>query len=213
MLATLTLRIVPSVVVSRTASDMEGFCLINFPKGPVTKDSLKKDIIITLGGLVAERMIFGHEFTSTGVYCDIEEASSLANRAVRRYGMGSDPIHLAVGTQNEDAFTISQKYNAEAVSLVKECEHEAEAILQRNKLLLLKIADYLTTHSRMEEQMIAEFVCEFSVENWVQTAGFIKKDEYYRFNTVLQQNLAELEKLNFPLAVEKMVATSAETSS
>jgi hypothetical protein len=80
ILAALTLRIIPSVVVSRTASESEGFCLINFPKGPMTRESLKKDIAITLGGYVAEKMIFGEEFTSSGVYSDIEEASALANK-------------------------------------------------------------------------------------------------------------------------------------
>src|SRR5690606_13699420 len=66
VLAALTFRIIPSVVVSRTASDMEGFCLVNFPNGPMTRESLKKDIVVTLGGYVAEKMIFGEEFTSSG---------------------------------------------------------------------------------------------------------------------------------------------------
>lgn len=164
VLAALTLRIIPSVVVSRTASDMEGFCLVNFPKGPMTRETLKKDIIITLGGLVAEKMIFGEEMTSSGVYSDIEEASRLANKAVRNYAMGSDPVHLAVGTQNEDAFIMAQKYSAEAVAIIKKCEEEATRVLERNKLLLLKIAEYLTTNSRMEEQMIASYVRQFGAE-------------------------------------------------
>lgn len=203
VLAALTLRIIPSVVVSRTASDMEGFCLVNFPKGPMTRESLKKDIVITLGGYVAEKMIFGAEFTSSGVYSDIEEASRLANKAVRNYAMGSDPIHLAIGTQNEDAFTMSQKYSTEAVAIIKECEGEAERLLQKNKLLLLKIADYLTTHSRMEEQMIADYVRDFAVESWIES-GFIKKDDYYHFNTMLQVQLGEAESENCRFVLEEM---------
>ena len=209
VLAALTLRIIPSVVVSRTASDMEGFCLVNFPKGPMTRESLKKDIVITLGGYVAEKMIFGEEFTSSGVYSDIEEASRLANKAVRNYAMGSDPIHLAIGTQNEDAFTMSQKYSAEAVAIIKECEVEAERLLQKNKLLLLKIADYLTTHSRMEEQMIADYIRRFAVESWIES-GFINKDNYYQFNTILQGQLSELENKDFHSVVERMVAVASE---
>jgi cell division protease FtsH len=81
------------------------------------KRELEKDIVITLGGYVAEKMIFGKEFTSSGVYSDIEEASRLANKAVRNYAMGRDPIHLAIGTQNEEAFIMSQKHSAEAVLL------------------------------------------------------------------------------------------------
>jgi hypothetical protein len=212
VLAALTLRIIPSVVVSRTASDMEGFCLVNFPKGPMTNESLKKDIAITLGGYVAEKMIFGEKFTSSGVYSDIEEASRLANKAVRNYAMGSDPIHLAIGTQNEDAFTMSQKYSAEAVAIIKKCEVEAERLLQRNKLLLLKIADYLTTHSRMEEQMILNHVKQFSAESWIETKGFLKKEQYYQFNTILQSQLVEEEKRNFPLVIKKMVIGSEEAN-
>lgn len=212
VLAALTFRIIPAVVVSRTASDMEGFCLVNFPKGPMTRESLKKDIVITLGGYVAEKMIFGEEFTSSGVYSDIEEASRLANKAVRNYAMGSDPIHLAVGAQQEDAFIMSEKYSAEAVAIVNACEAEAKRLLQKNKLLLLKIADYLTDHSRMEEQMIAAYVKQFSVETWVETEGFLKKDAYYQFNTILQKKMAEQEDANLPLVMEETITASDERS-
>lgn len=191
VLAALTLRIVPSVVVSRTASDAEGFCLVTFPKGPMTKDSLKKDIVITLGGYVAERMIFGDELTSSGVYSDIEEATALANKAIRKYAMGTDPIHLAVNISqnNENAFVATEKYATEAVRIIKECEAEAEQLLVRNKLLLLKMAEYLTVHSRMEEPLIETYVKKYGKEAWLETEGLIKKDQYYQFDTMLQEQL------------------------
>jgi cell division protease FtsH len=157
-------------------------------------------------------MIFGEEFTSSGVYSDIEEASRLANKAVRNYAMGSDPIHLAVGTQNEDAFIMSQKYSAESVVIIKACQAEAERILRKNKLLLLKMADYLTTHSRMEEQMILNYVRQFSTETWIESEGFLNRGEYYQFNTILQSQLLEEEKKNFSLVIERMVIASEATN-
>lgn len=213
VLAALTLRIIPSVVVSRTASDVEGFCLVNFPKGPLTRETLTKDIVITLGGYVAEKMIFGKEMTSSGVYSDIEEASALANRAVRNYAMGSDPIHLAVGTQHEDVFIMSQKYSAEAIALIRACETEAEKMLERNKLLLLKMAEYLTTHSRMEAPLIESYVKQFAAESWVETKGFIGKDEYYQFNTTLQAQLAALEGDDLSFAIERLIAVASKEES
>lgn len=193
VLAALTFRIIPSVVVSRTASDMEGFCMVNFPKGPITRDTLKKDIVITLGGYVAEKMIFGEDHTSSGVYSDIEEASALANKAIRNYAMGNDPIHLAIASQNEDAFVVTGKYCKEALQIVKACELEAEIILQRNKLLLLKMAEYLTSHSRMEEFMIETFVREYANERWPSVEGFRKKDNYHNFNTTLKRHLEAIQ--------------------
>lgn len=208
VLAALTVRIVPSVVVSRTASDAEGFCIINFPKGPMTRDSLKKDIVITLGGYVAEKMIFGEDHTSSGVYSDVEEASALANKAIRKYAMGSDPIHLAVeSTQNEDAFYTSQKHVVEATNLIRTCETEAMRILQRNKLLLLKMAEYLTTNSRMEESLIEAYVRKYSKEKWVEETGFVKKDDYYQFNRTLKAHLREVENESVNSLIENLLIT------
>ena len=213
ILAALTLRIVPAVVVSKTASDMEGFCMINFPKGPMTRETVRKDIVITLGGYVAERMIFGEDMTSSGVYSDIEEASSLANRAIRKYAMGVDPIHLAVeNDNNEDAFFISEKYADEAVKIIKECELEAEAILKRNQVLLLKMGEYLTTHSRMEEDMIEAYLKKYGKEEWIYGEGMIKKDAYYKFNSVLQEKIRDLEEGVIQFDIDGIISQAKESS-
>lgn len=195
VLAAITLRIVPSVVVSRTASEDDGFCLVDFPKGPMTRETIGKDIVISLGGYVAERMIFGEQFTSSGVSYDIEEATRLANRAIRKYAMGTDPIHIAIETDDtRDAFFLSNRYAEEAIRIIRDCEVEAERILTRNKLLLLKISEYLTSHSRMERELIAEYVVRYGKEDWIQREGLITKDQYYKFNTVLQSHLKEFEQ-------------------
>lgn len=213
VLAVLTLRIIPSVIVSRTASDMEGFCLVNFPKGPMTRQSLRKDIILTLGGYVAEKMIFGEELTSSGVQLDIEEASRLANRAIRNYAMGNDPIHLAVeSTLHEDAFFVSPKYSVEALELIRACEAEATILLQRNMMLLLKIAAQLTVKSRMEAAEIESFVKEFSTEDWVQSDGFVNKENYYKFDTMLQEQIRLLENEKMTFELENLLQKVKEES-
>jgi cell division protease FtsH len=196
ILAALLWRIVPSIVISRTAAyGWEGFCRIRFPEGPTTRDSLMIDIAVTLGGLAAEKLVFGEEFTGSGVSSDIEEASRLANDAIRRYAMGSDPIRLAVIREesNEDYFVDTSIYEEEAIKLIRDCMTVAEGILNRNKLLLLKMSEYLTTNSRMEMKMIEEFVKKYSTEDWVNESGFVQPQEYYKFDKVIQDQLEELE--------------------
>lgn len=202
ILAALMFRILPSVAVSKTASDDgEGFCMINFPDGPMTKDSIRKDIILTLGGYAAEKLIFGEEHTSSGVRHDIENASELANRAVRQYAMGSDPIHIvAANSSNEDSFYHTDKYSQEAIRIIKTCMQEAENILMRNKLLLLRMGSYLTTHARMEEAMIGDFIKRYSTEEWVRTEGFIRKDQYYNFHEVVERQIQETVKASSEVA-------------
>ena len=73
--------------------------------------------------------------------------------------MGNDPIHLAVeSSENENEFFMTQKYAIEAIRIIKECESEAKKILTKNKMLLLKIAEYLTVNSRMAASLIEEYV-------------------------------------------------------
>jgi hypothetical protein len=69
-------------------------------------------------------------------------------------------------------------------------------------LLLLKMADYLTSHSRMEESMIGEYVQLYSKEVWVRKGGFIKKENYYQFNTALQEQLKILNEKDSELITE-----------
>jgi len=195
VLAALTLRIVPSVVVSKTAADdCEGFCMVNFPDGPMTKHSIKMDIIISLGGYVAEKLVFGDKYTSSGVSHDIETATELANKAIRKFAMGADPVLISVESSNtENHFYNDDKYAQEAMVIIKECLIQAEGILKRNKLLLLKMSEYLTTNWRMEEKVIAQYVKCYSTEEWVRTDGFVLKEDYYHFHDDILSQIKELE--------------------
>jgi hypothetical protein len=114
--------------------------------------------------------------------------------------------------QSEDAFQVPEKYSVEAIRIIKECEVEAEKILTRNKLLLLKMAEYLTVNSKMEEPLIEEYVKKYGNESWLETEGLIKKDEYYHFNTMLREQLAIAENEAFDSVIEKIVGMADENA-
>jgi hypothetical protein len=98
--------------------------------------------------------------------------------------MGTDPIRLAVGRdpENEDYFVDTSVYEEEAIKLIRDCMTIAEGMLTRNKLLLLKMSEYLTTSSRTEASLIEEFVKTYSTEDWVHETGFIEPEKYYEFD-------------------------------
>ncbi len=194
ILATLTLRIIPSVVVSKTASaTSEGFCMVNLPEGPQTLDIVKKELIIGLGGYVAEKLIFGEENTCSGVSQDIERVSEIANRAIKEFAMGNDPIFIRFASSNDNlAILHQQTHTDEALKLIRDCEAEAKAILERNKLLLLKMSEYLTYNSRLEEREIANMVCKYAIEDWVNETAFVRKEQYFNFATIIRKQIEAL---------------------
>lgn len=194
ILAALTLRIIPSLVVSKTASaNSEGFCMVNMPEGPLTLDVIKKEMIIGLGGYVAEKLIFGLGNTCSGVSGDIERVSEIANRAIKEYAMGTDPIYIRFASSNDNlAMLHQQTHTEEALKLIREAEEQACAILGKNKLLLLKMSEYLTYNARMEEKEILAMVCEFANEDWVCENAFVKKENYFSFATQISRQIKDL---------------------
>jgi cell division protease FtsH len=198
VLAALTTRILPEKVVTRTAdSTSHGFCQIRMPRDMMTKELLRKEIIISLGGYAAERLVFGEEETSTGVSGDIEDATELAIEAVKYYAMGKDPIHIRVAANDyNESFFHKPKYEKAALQLIREGLQSAEELLTRNKRLMLKMAAYLTEHARMDKATIGEFIKKYSVEPWVQTEPFIEPKEYFKFKDRVLQQLEEMEQEN-----------------
>jgi cell division protease FtsH len=195
IVAALALRILPSIVVTKTVSSVcDGFCRINLPEKISTKGVIRKRIMIALAGFLAEKLVFGDENTSMGVYNDIERATELANQAIKEYGMGSDPIRIHVQTSDtNDYFFNKEKYEEQAMNLINECMTETDKLLSRNKLLLLKMSQYLTEHSVIREQAIGEMVKYYGVEHWLKTDEFMTKDKYYSFKNMVKQQIEELE--------------------
>ena len=202
ILASLLFRIIPKEIVSQTANhDSGGYCRLDMDHtGLTTKQFIIDDVTINLGGLIAERLIFGDAHTSNGVYTDLMNATSIAITAMKRYGMGSEPLSFQVPDKmTNDYFFNYQNAEDEAKKLVVSCYKKGYEVLERNKLLLLKMSKYLSTHSKMKKKLIKNYVVEYSKENWVRSEGFINYDQYYNFKKVIDE---QLEKMEAPLKVE-----------
>jgi Peptidase family M41 len=195
VLSALCLKLIPEYVVTQTAdSNSEGFCLTNYPDGFHTKDLILNRIKVSLGGYLAEKLILGEDFVSSGVSEDIAKATQFANDAVNRFAMGKDPILSQHNpTQHQAVFTMTNSQSSQSLQIIKECETEALEILERNELLLLKLTEYLTLNSRIEKEMIQKIVEEFSVEPFVKEDGFKDIKHYYNIKNQVQKRMLQLE--------------------
>jgi ATP-dependent Zn protease len=150
--------------------------------------------MISLGGYLAEKLIFGSEHISTGASHDIQHATVQANAAVREFGMVDDPLRISVkGIESNYHFFYEERYGRQAKELMRNCLEQAEQILKRNKRFLLEMGSYLTEHSRMNADQIEAMAIEFSAESWVKETGFIAKDEYFQFKQQIQQAIEKLK--------------------
>jgi cell division protease FtsH len=107
------------------------------------KDQLLSDLSVTMGGRVAEEIVFNR--ISTGAANDIKQATDLANSMVRSWGMSNDlgPISFAKGeehiflgreiAQHRDySEETAHKIDGEISNLIKDSYERAKEILQKN---------------------------------------------------------------------------------
>jgi cell division protease FtsH len=168
----------PSEIVSRTANMSEG---------------LEKDIIISLGGYVAEKMIFGKENLSVGTGGDFERASSIALEMAKVYGMVDTPMFFGHKSQQTNTYWSSNtvrvnQQDEAAEEIIRLAERKCETILSENKYLLLKIGEYLSVNSRMSQGKVESFVRDFGKDIEIKD-----RNSYHSFKQMIANGLAESE--------------------
>lgn len=186
-------NVLPIEIVSRTANLSEGHCAVEIPSTPIeTKDWYRQRIIISLGGHVAEELIFGEKNISNGTSGDFETASQLALDMAKTFGMlGTAPMlygHKNINTNttwNSDTDSVNQADRL-AENIIIQCKEECKEILVKNKFLLLKIGEYLSMKSRMDTKLIQKFVDEYGVDITIKP-----EKEIITFKKIIQEKLDE----------------------
>jgi cell division protease FtsH len=115
----------------------------------VSRSELLARIITTLGGRVAEKVVFGDPEITTGASNDLQQVTNIARQMVTRYGMSSiGPIALE-DNNNEQIFlggnddSISDRIDAEVCKIVNHCEQVATKIVLDNRVIIDLIVEKL----------------------------------------------------------------------
>ena len=112
-----------------------------------TKSRMLQDIMVSLGGRIAEEIIFG--YITTGASSDIKKATKTARRMVTRYGM-SDNIGVICYDDDDDEVFIGKdlahaKAHSEEISgeIDKEVKHIIDDCYRKAKEIILEHMDVL----------------------------------------------------------------------
>jgi cell division protease FtsH len=130
-----------------------------------TKSKMMNQIVVDLGGRVAEELIFGQDDVTTGASQDFKQATKLARRMVTTYGM-SDKIGVMSYNEDEDEVFIGRdlahgrsmseetlrEIDMEVKRIVDECYEEARQILLSHMDVLHRCAELLIEKERISRE-------------------------------------------------------------
>ena len=119
----------------------------------LTKGKMLQDICVSLGGRIAEEIIFGD--ITTGASSDIKRATGVARKMVTRFGM-SDNIGVVCYDDNDQVFigrdfghtksyseAISGEIDREVKAIIDKCYSDAKSIILQHESVLHRCAELL----------------------------------------------------------------------
>lgn len=136
-------------------------------------DYFKDDLARSVGGRVAEKVVFGENSITTGAESDLRHVSDLARRMVMDYGMsgklrnqvfggGARSIFLGrdIGEGKEYSESVAEVIDDEVTQLVEEASKRAEDVITKNRAELDKIAQKLIKEETIEGPAFAKLMEE-----------------------------------------------------
>jgi len=134
-----------------------------------SKDYFEDVICKAMGGRVAEMIVFGH--LNSGAANDLEQATSIARRMVREWGMSQAVGPMAWTTQQqvflgEDLMTNGREYSDDTAKLIdgeiarilREQENRARDILEKHRRGLDLVAGKLLEEETIDGQAVGRLV-------------------------------------------------------
>lgn len=130
--------------------------------GLLTREYLENQLVVALGGRIAEEIIFGHNSVTTGASEDIQRVYEIAHMMVTRYGFNDDLGPIAWIGSNRFDLTYSEGTAKEIDDAVKELAHKAyergRGILTQYKDALNALADILVEKETMSGDEVADLL-------------------------------------------------------
>ena len=122
-----------------------------------TKNQFQDMLAVTMGGRVAEELIFDE--ITTGASNDIEKATKIALSMVKKYGMSEELGPRTFGKREEMVFLgreiseerdygdrVAEEIDQAVEGLIKRAYKDAKEVVVTNKTKLVKLSEYLIEH-------------------------------------------------------------------
>lgn len=162
-------------------------------KSYVSKNEMYENIIVLLGGRVAEKLVL--DDISTGASNDLERATATARNMVTRYGFSENLGPVVYGQGEHEVFlgrdygntpgyseNVAAEIDTEIRSIVDRAFDECEDILKNHMHELDLIAHYLMKHEKIDGDMFDKLM-----------KGELDESEFMTEDTEIAEDVPELE--------------------
>jgi cell division protease FtsH len=136
----------------------------------LSRSQLLARIITTLGGRVAEQVVFGDPEVTTGASNDLQQVTNIARQMVTRYGMSNiGPIALE-DDNNSQMFmggefneAVADRIDNEVCKIINHCEQIATEIILDNRVVMDLVVEKLLDAETLDGEEFRKLIREFTI--------------------------------------------------
>ncbi|MBD5137728.1 MAG: ATP-dependent zinc metalloprotease FtsH [Ruminococcus sp.] len=127
----------------------------------VTARKLKEEIVVCMGGRVAEKLVLGEG--SAGAVSDLKRSTKLAKAMITKYGFSENLGPVVYADDNDEPFVgmdyghskghsekVQSEIDTEVRSIIDECYERTVEVLKEHMDDLHKVAKYLIEHEKID---------------------------------------------------------------
>ena len=146
-----------------------------------TRGRMMQNIMVDLGGRIAEELIF--DDITTGASQDIKQATQIARAMVTQYGMSEKVGMIQYGGDENEVFIgrdlahtksygneVADTIDSEVKRIIDECYQKAKDIIREYDYVLHACADLLIEKEKISQ---TEFEALFTPADWSSTGSFV----------------------------------------
>ncbi|WVY89593.1 hypothetical protein V8G54_035107 [Vigna mungo] len=125
----------------------------------ISKKQLLARLDVCMGGRVAEELIFGRDYVTTGASSDLHTATELAQYMVSNCGMSDaiGPVHIKERPSSE----MQSRIDAEVVKLLREAYDRVKALLKKHEKALHVLAHALLEYETLSAEEIRRILLPY----------------------------------------------------
>ncbi|KAG2709704.1 hypothetical protein I3760_05G253600 [Carya illinoinensis] len=125
----------------------------------VSKKQLLARLDVCMGGRVAEELIFGQDYVTTGASSDLHTATELAHYMVSNCGMSDTigPVHIKERPSSE----MQSRIDAEVVRLLRDAYDRVKALLKKHEKALHALANALLEYETLSAEEIKRILLPY----------------------------------------------------
>ena len=148
-----------------------------------TKGKMLQNIMVSLGGRIAEELIF--DDITTGASQDIKQATAMARAMVVKYGMSEKVGMINYETDGDEVFIgreighaksygeqVATVIDSEVKRIIDECYDKAKAMIQENMDVLHKCTELLMEKEKIGQEEFEQLFARLSILHKKKKEGF-----------------------------------------